>query len=175
MKSKLFLSCAAALLVSVLAGTNLCAQSDQPSLADIARQKSGVKAKRVVTNDQIPPSAEANNPPASPRNVSGSSDKSATPAAGKDAASKSQAPPDPQTRVQKLTAENTDLVRVIAKLQEKIESTNDHSAITPLSEAVQHAKSALAANQAEIDKLNAAGATASQTTENAPAQQHSTK
>jgi hypothetical protein len=175
MKSKLFLSCAAVLLVSLLAGTNLCAQSDQPSLADVARQKSGVKARRVVTNDQIPPSAEANNPPASPRNGAGSADKPATPAAGKDAASKSQAPPDPQTRMQKLNAENTDLIRVIAKLQEKIESSDDHSAITALSEAVQHAKSALAANQAEIDKLNASGPAANQTTETAPAQQHSTK
>lgn len=145
------LSCAAALLVGLLGGTSLYAQSDQPSLAEIAKQKSGVRAKRVVTNDQIPPSPEANNPPAAAA-------KGAATPANKNAAAKPEAAPDPQLRVQQLTAENADLHKVIAKLQEKIDTASDKDIIPTLNEAVQHAKTALANNQAEIDKLNAGSA-----------------
>src|ERR1051325_11143172 len=116
------LTVSAALLACLLASSMALAQSEGPSLADVARQKSATKSKRVVTNDEIPPSPDADKPaetkkPAAP----------ATNAAEKEAAAKPQAAPE--ARLQQLTKENEDTLRVIGKLQEKIEATDDKKLI----------------------------------------------
>jgi hypothetical protein len=172
MKWKISLSCAASLLVCLLAGSAMWAQSDQPSLADVARQKSSAKSKRVVTNDEIPPSPEANNPP--PR--SGSSSASPTGSAPgakadpKKAAEKSAMSAEKQTRLQELMKEHDSLEKIIVQLQQQIDSSNDPSRIANLSDVVKHAKENLVANQAEIDKLKATGASGgTQATANPPA------
>ncbi len=170
MNRTLSLACAAICLLGY--GATLCAQSDQPSLADVARQKSAAHAKRVVTNDEIPPSPEANNPPSSPANPA-KTDKANAPAADKDAtardaAANPAAPSDPQARLQQLTQDNENLQRVIKKLQEKIDSTEDRGLIGTLGEVVMHAKAEIAANQAQIEKLKATGAAAGQTAGNPP-------
>ncbi|HEY6923325.1 MAG TPA: hypothetical protein VI653_07650, partial [Steroidobacteraceae bacterium] len=81
------------LLLSLLAAGAL-AQSNSPSLGDVARQKSSVKAKHVVTNDEIPPSPDADQPVAPPAGT-----KADVPAAGTDAAAKPQSVPDPKARI----------------------------------------------------------------------------
>ncbi|MGZ4832539.1 MAG: hypothetical protein ACXVZQ_06395, partial [Terriglobales bacterium] len=86
------------LLLSLVAASSL-AQSNSPSLGDVARQKSSVKAKHVVTNDEIPPSPEANLVPAPKTAAStGSGKAGATPAAKTDAP-KSDLPADKQTKM----------------------------------------------------------------------------
>jgi hypothetical protein len=152
----------AAVVMGVLAAPCLWAQSDPPSLADVARQKSAAKAKRVVTNDEIPPSPEANNLPASNAAASGASGKTgAAPAANKDAA-KSGAPADKQTKMQELMKDHDDLQKVVKQLQDKIAATNDSSLIATLGPVLQHAKDALAKNESEMDKLKAGVAAGSQ-------------
>lgn len=146
----------------VLAAPCLWAQSDQPSLADVARQKSAAKAKRVVTNDEIPPSPEANNVPASNTAASGASGKTgAAPAAKKDTP-KSDLPADKQTRLQELTKESDSLRVIINQMQDKIADSNDPGRIGTLSEVLQHAKDALAKDEAEIDQLKAGSAAVGQ-------------
>jgi len=145
----------------VLAAPSLWAQSDQPSLADVAKQKSATKAKRVVTNDEIPPIPEANLVAASSATASGSGKAGAAPAAKKDAA-KSDLPADKQTKLQELTKESDSLHKIIKQMEDKIAASNDPGRISTLSEVVQHAKDALAEDQSEIDKLKAGGAASSQ-------------
>ena len=134
----------------------LCAQSDQPSLADVAKQKSATKAKRVVTNEEIPPSPEANVVPVS---KTGAADASTAPK--KDAA-KSDLPADKQTKLQELMEESDGLQKIIKQMDEKIAASNDPGRISTLSEVVLHAKAALAEDQSEIGKLKAGGAAGSQ-------------
>ena len=121
------------------------AQSDQPSLADVARQKSTAKARRVVTNDEIPPNQEASNPSLS----SSAGEKSAMLA-------------EKLTTQQQLMAERDSLEKIIKQMQEKIDASNDPNRVATLSEVVKHAKEALAENQQEIDKLKASGAASGQ-------------
>ena len=161
MKRNLFLWCAAVVLC-VLVAPGLWAQSDQPSLADVAKQKSATKAKRVVTNDEIPPSPEANLVAAPGTTAAGASGKAgAAPAPNKDAA-KADLPADKQTRLQELMKESDSLQKIIKQMQDKVDASDDPGRISTLSEVVKHAKDALAENQAEIDKLKAGGAAASQ-------------
>jgi len=164
MKRKNSLPYAAALLVCLLAGSVMWAQSDQPSLADVARQKSATKAKRVVTNDEIPPSPEANNPPPS-SGASTSSAKGSAPGAKADAKKPAEKPAmsaEKQTKLQELMQEHDNILKVIAQLQQLIDSASDQNRIVTLSPMLEHAKDSLAENQAEIDKLKAGGAAASQ-------------
>jgi hypothetical protein len=157
----LSLWCAAAVLCALLV-PGLWAQSDQPSLADVARQKSATKAKRVVTNDEIPPSPEANLVAAPGTTAAaGSAKAGALPTAKKDAA-KSDLPADKQTKIVELMKENDALQKVVKQMQEKVAATTDPSRVDTLSQVLQHAKDALAENQAEIDKLKAGGAAGSQ-------------
>ena len=161
MKRSLSLWCAA-VVMCVLVAPCLWAQSDQPSLADVAKQKSATKAKRVVTNDEIPPSPEANLVAASDTTAAGASGNAgAAPAANKDAA-KSDLPADKQTKMQELTKDHEDLQKVIKQLQDKLAATTDSGLIDTLSPVLQHAKDALAKNEAEMDKLKAGGAAPSQ-------------
>jgi hypothetical protein len=155
--------CCAVAVMCVLAAPCLWAQSDQPSLADVAKQKSATKAKRVVTNDEIPPSPEANL-------VAASSTPAAdvAPPAKKDAA-KPDLPADKQAKLQELTKESDSLHKIIKQMQDKIASTDDSSRITNFSAVLEHAKVALAENQAEIDKLKAGGAAAGQPDASQPA------
>jgi hypothetical protein len=168
MNRNLLLWCAAVVTCG-LAAPCLWAQSDQSSLADVARHKSAAKAKRVVTNDEIPPSPEAYLVPASATSAAGGSAKAdALPSGNKDAA-KSDLPADRQTRLQELTKESDTLQRIIKQMQAKIDATDDPGRISTLSEVEKHAKEALAQNQAEIDKLKASGAAASQAGASQPA------
>ncbi len=57
----------------------ISAQSDQPSLADVARRKSAHKAKVVITNDDIPPVAGASTQPPSSVNATGEAAASGSP------------------------------------------------------------------------------------------------
>jgi hypothetical protein len=151
----------AAVVMFVLAAPCLWSQSDQPSLADVARQKSAAKAKRVVTNDEIPPSPEANLAPApGPTAAGGSGKAGAAPAAKKEAA-KPDVPADKQSRMQELTKDHEDLLKVIKQLQDKLAANTDTSLADTLNPVLQHAKDALAKNEAEMDKLKAGGAAAS--------------
>lgn len=164
------LPCAAALLICLFAGSVAWGQSDQPSLADVAKQKSTAKAKKVVTNDEIPPSPDANNPPPS----SGASTSSATgsaPGAKADAKKPAEKPAmsaEKQTKLQELMQEHDNILKVIAQLQQQIDSTNDQNRVIALSPMLQHARDSLAENQAEIDKLKASGG-GSQATAKPPA------
>ena len=138
------------------------AQSDQPSLVAVAQQRSASKAKRVVTNDEIPPSPEANNPPA----------PVATPASpkkgpGKDG-DKSAKSAEKPTALQQLMAEHDSLEKIIKQMQEKIDASNDRDRTASLSEVMLEAKQALAENQQKIDKLKASEA-ASGSSDVAPA------
>lgn len=142
-----------ALLLGSLAGATLLGQSNEPSLADAARQKSAAKAKRVVTNDQIPPSPDANKPvtPAATKtDEKGPAPDAATPGSKL----------DPQARLQQLTKENDELKNVMALLQSKIEASDDKTLIQTLGESVQHAKERIAKNDGEIAALKAGGASA---------------
>lgn len=157
----LSLSCTV-IIVWLVATLGVCAQSDQPSLADVARQRSATRAKRVVTNDEIPPSPEANLVAAAATPAAGGSGKpGAAPAAKKDAA-KADLPAEKQTKMQELMKDHEDLQKVIKQLQDKIAATADPSLIDTLSPVLQHAKDALAKNEAEMDKLKAGGAAGSQ-------------
>ncbi len=160
MNRKLSLWCAA-VVMCVLVAPGLWAQSDQLSLADVAKQKSATKAKRVVTNDEIPPSPEANLVPASNTTAAGGGKAGSTPADKKDGA-KSDLPADKPTKLQELMAESDSLQKIIKQMEDKIDASNDPVRISTLSEVVQHAKAALAENQSEIDKLKAGGAAGSQ-------------
>ena len=142
----------AALVMCVLVAPSLWAQTDQPSLADVARRKSATKAKRVVTNDEIPPSPEASLVAASSTPAAG-----VAPPAKKDAA-KSDLPADKQTKMQELMKEHEDLQKVIKQLEDKLATTTDASLVDTLSPVLVHAKDALAKNQSEIDKLKAGAA-----------------
>ena len=157
MKRNLSLSCTV-IILCLLVTPWVWAQADQPSLAEVARQKSETKAKRVVTNDEIPPSPEANLVAALGTTAAGGSSKvGAVPTAKKDAA-KSDLPADKQTKLQELMAERDTLQRAIKQMQEKIEASNDPGRISTLSEVVKHAKDALAENQSEIEKLKTGAA-----------------
>lgn len=151
----------AAVAMCVLITPCLWAQSDQPSLADVAKQKSAAKAKRVVTNDEIPPSPEANLVPASNTTAAGGSGKAGAAPAAKTDAPKSDLPADKETKMQELTKDHEDLQKVIKQLQDKIAASADPSLIDTLSPVLQHAKDALAKNEAEMDKLKAGGAAGS--------------
>ena len=105
MKRTTVLVYAAASLFCWLAGAMMWAQSDQPSLADVARQKSTAKARRVVTNDEIPPNQEASNPSLS----SSAGEKSAMLA-------------EKLTTQQQLMAERDSLEKIIKQMQEKIDA-----------------------------------------------------
>ena len=159
MKQNLCLACAAVLLMCC--AITLCAQSDQPSLADIARQKSAHKAKRVVTNEEIPPSPEADNSASSKASGAGGSGKADSSGDKRESTPKSPAPLNPETQIQQLMTENDNLQKITKKLQDKIEASADRGRIATLSEVVQHAKSEIAANQAKIDKLKSAAAATS--------------
>jgi hypothetical protein len=161
MKRNLTLWCAA-VVMCVLVAPCLWAQSDQPSLADVARQKSATKAKRVVTNDEIPPSPEANLVPAPGTAAAGGSGKADAAPAGKKDSAKSDLPADKQTKMQELMKDHEDLQKVIKQLQDKIAATTDSSLIDTLGPVLAHAKDALVKNEAEMDKLKAGGAEASQ-------------
>jgi chromosome segregation ATPase len=170
------LLCAAVLLGLTAGAVMVGAQSDQPSLADVAKQKSAAKARRVVTNDEIPPSPEANNPPASSAAPAASSAGNA-PGAKADA-KKADAKKDgdnagmsaeKQTKLEALMKEVDSLQTIVKTLQDQIDATNDKNRIATLSPVLQHAKEALAANQAEIDKAKAGGAAGSQSGATQPA------
>lgn len=133
------------------------AQSNQPSLADVARRKPVRKAKIVVTNDDIPPVPEPSKPPASAPNgtdetaASGSAAPSQAPAAGK-----AQLPPDKQAKLQELLNERANLEAVIKHLEKIMAERTDEPARTNLDNTLQHAKQGLDQKQKEIDQLRAA-------------------
>jgi DNA-binding transcriptional MerR regulator len=159
-----------ALLICWLVGTLAWAQSDQPSLADIARQKSTAKARRVVTNDEIPPSPEADNPPpSSSAAVSASAASPGTKPGAPNDAAKVATSSETTTRLQVLMKERESLEKIIKQLQEKIDASDDQNRITTLNEALKHAKEALEENQKEIDKLKSNGAAAGQSGDSEPA------
>ncbi|MGZ4823188.1 MAG: hypothetical protein ACXVZT_01150 [Terriglobales bacterium] len=151
------------LLLSLVAGSAL-AQSNSPSLGDVARQKSSVKAKHVVTNDEIPPSPDADKPVASPAGGT----KADVPATGTDAAAKPQSAPDPKARIAQLTKDNEETRRVIATLEAKIEASDDKKLIPALVEIVETRKRVMAQNEAEIEKLKAGGVPAAANAGNSP-------
>lgn len=165
MKRESVLRCAWALLFCLLAVAVAWAQSEkQPSLADVARQKPGAKAKRVITNDEIPPSPEANN--TAPAAASAGSAANASAPGGKAEDGKEgkkeqgQAPtsPEKQTKLQALMKEHQSLETILAQLQQQIQGTDNDNVISTLSGMIQNTKEQLAANQEEIDKLKAGGA-----------------
>jgi hypothetical protein len=178
MKRKLLLSCAAALLLFLLPGIAMWAQSqDQPSLGDVARQKSAAKAKRVVTNDEIPPSPEADKPPSSPAaepSATGAAAKPGTTPAAKQDGAKSDSAPEKQTRLQELMTDRERLQKILKKMQDQVAETNDEQRKATLGEVVRDAQEALDANQKEIDHLRASGPAAENTpAANPPAADHS--
>jgi hypothetical protein len=164
MNRKHVLRCVAALLL-LLPGPAIWAQSqDQPSLGDVARQKRAVKARRVVTNDEIPPSPEANNPPASSSaagtSALGPAAKPGTTPAAKPDGNKSDSAPDKQTKLQELMTDREHLQNALKKMQDTVAETDDQQRRATLGQVVKHAQEALEANQKEIDKLRASGAAA---------------
>ncbi len=142
----------AALITVVLAGTMVVAQTNEPSLGDVARQKSVAKAKRVVTNEEIPPSPEADKPPESAKAIS------KTPAANDDD-QKAKPATDPQARLVELTKDNQDLQKVVTQVQSKNEASEDPEIKKTLAETLQHVKTLMEQNNAEIAKLKEAGFT----------------
>jgi hypothetical protein len=157
MKRNLSLPCTV-IIVCLLATPRVWAQSDQPSLADVARQKSATKAKRVVTNDEIPPSPEANLVAAASTTAARGSGKAGAASAAEKDAAKSDLPADKQTKMQELMKEHEDLQKVIKQLEDKLATTTDANLVDTLSPVLVHAKDALAKNQSEIDKLKAGAA-----------------
>jgi hypothetical protein len=153
-------------IACLLATPLVWAQSDQPSLADVARQKSAAKAKRVVTNDEIPPSPEANLVPPPKPAASAGSGKTGAPAAKTDAP-KSDLPADKQTKMQELVKDHEDLLKVVKQLQDKIAA--DPNLLDTLSPVLQHAKDALAKNEAEMERAKASAATTGQSGASQPA------
>jgi hypothetical protein len=153
----------AAALLGLLAGTTMMgAQSNEPSLGDVARKKSAAKARKVVTNDEIPPSPEANNPtPSAPAAWSAGAApdvKADTRKDGEQAATSAEK----QTRLQALMKEVDSLKTIVKTLQDQIDATNDENRIETLSQVLQHAKESLLQNQNEMDKLKAGAAGADQ-------------
>ena len=71
-------------------------------------------------------------------------------------------PADKQTKMQELMKDHDDLQKVVKQLQDKIAATNDSNLIVTLGLVLQHAKDALAKNEAEMDKLKAGVAAGSQ-------------
>ncbi|MGI9103789.1 MAG: hypothetical protein ACR2IF_15220 [Terriglobales bacterium] len=140
------------------------AQSDQPSLGDIARQKAKSKAKKVVTNDEIPPSALANAPAPAPTGATaspagGPANTSVGPAAGKPGDAKTDPKEqEKQSKLDNLQKERDSLDKVIAQLQKQIDETNEENRKATFREVIEHAKQEQARAQADIDKLKAGGA-----------------
>jgi hypothetical protein len=159
------------LLLCTGLGSAAWAQSDQPSLADVARRKPAAKAKVVVTNDQIPPSPEANNPPASSSGSATAAASKPAPDTSKPNSGKPQVAPENQAKLQQLETDRAQLQQVIKHLEEKIAASDDEHAKTTLSGVLQHAKEALDEDQKQIDKLKAAvpGAAADKPAEKPPA------
>jgi peptidoglycan hydrolase CwlO-like protein len=159
MKRKHLLSCAAALLVFLLPGITLWAQSqDQPSLGDVARKKSAARARRVVTNDEIPPSPDADKP-ISPSAGALAARAAVNPdaAAQKNIPAKFDSAPQKQIRLQELISDRDHLQKVLKKMQDKVAETNDEQRKKTLGEVIQHTKDALEENQKEIDEVRAGG------------------
>lgn len=164
----------AALLMFVVVASASWAQSDQqpasdqPSLGEIARQKSKAKAKKVVTNDEIPPSPEADKPVGTPASSSGAAAAGAAAgpagapgaATDKDAAAKPGAQKETLSKIDQLKKENESLEKIIKQLQARIAETNDEDRKRNFGDVIKHAQENMAANDAEIAKLKAAGAAA---------------
>ncbi|MBZ5568309.1 MAG: hypothetical protein LAN64_10730 [Acidobacteriia bacterium] len=156
------LVCAVASLFCWFAGAMMWAQSVQPSLPDVARQKPTAKATRVVTNDEIPPSPLADNPATSSSAASAAAAGSGTkPAVHKDA-DKGTASAEKPTKLQELMNENESLEKIIKQMQEKIDATNDQDRIAALSDVMKHTMELLAENRQEIDALKASDAASGQ-------------
>lgn len=135
----------AAFITLLLAGTMVVAQAQkEPSLGEIARQKPAVKAKRVVTNEEIPPSPEADKPAAAKSESTGANGPKAA---------------DPQARLQELTKNNQELQKILDQVQLKIAGTQDAAVIKTLVDTIEHVKKLMEQNDAEIAKLKAAGVT----------------
>ncbi len=152
---------AAVLLVLIASGV-IWGQSDQPSLADVAKHKPAAKAKHVVTNDEIPPSPEAESTPAPSAAGPGSASAASSPADAKAADTKkpdkAKLPPEKQTRLQELEKDHDSLQKIIKQLQDEVASSNDQNRIVTLNGVIDHAKQALAENEKETAKLKASGA-----------------
>jgi hypothetical protein len=114
-----------ALLIPVL----LVAQDSQPSLADVVRQKSSTKAKKVITDEDMP---STSNPSPATAPASGSTSGSgASASASTDSAanSKSGAPggklADLQKQLDDINHDESLLNKKLEQLQQKIEIATD--------------------------------------------------
>ena len=158
---------ASALLFCLLASTAVWAQAgDQHSLGDVARQKSSAKARRVITNDEIPPSPEANNVP-SPTNSASKGEnakgenakaENAPEPSGANQAEPKNSESSEQADLQQFTVELARLRKIIKDLEGKIAATTDAQRKATLSEVLQHAKDSLQEIERQTDKLKAAPA-----------------
>jgi hypothetical protein len=147
---------AAALLFWLLAGNSIWAQSqDQTPLGDVARHKPAVKAKRVVTNDEVPPSSEANNVPSPTSSTPKEPDSAVAPAGADLPASKNANPSGQQAKLQKLTADNERLLKVVKDLEARIADTPDQQRKATLTEVLQHVRQQMFENQKEMARLRA--------------------
>jgi hypothetical protein len=168
MKRQTALPVATALLFCLLASTAMWGQAVvQHSLGDVARQKSSVKARRVITNDEIPPSPEANKVP-SPTSSTSKPEEAPAPS-GADQPEPKNSESSEQADLQQFTIELARLRKIIKDLEGKIAATTDPQRKATLGEVVQHAKDSLRENERQIDKLTAGDAAANPPAANSPA------
>jgi hypothetical protein len=142
----------AAALFCALAGSSMWAQSNQPSLAEVARRKPPHKAKVVITNDDIPPSREANSMPAS-TTAGTAAESSPAQEHPKDNAVASKLPPEKESKLQELLTERGNLEAVVKHLEDSLAEKKDLQAMDTLNEVLLHAKQELHDKQKQIDNL----------------------
>jgi predicted RNase H-like nuclease (RuvC/YqgF family) len=103
------------LIFAWLSAAGVAAQQNQPSLADIAKEKPKHKAVRVITNDDIPPSPEADSTPTSASGTASASDQ------GTEDQTASDKKPVPATNVKGDSAE-------VQAIQKELDTLNQNLA-----------------------------------------------
>jgi uncharacterized coiled-coil protein SlyX len=149
------------LVVVMIAASLGYAQSEAP-LGDVARQKSTTKkAKRVVTDEDLPSTSAPDIP--APSSSSSSAGKSEEGAAAADAA-ESSASSEPQTPQQKLAELESTAVKVkryesqlrkhLAELAEKLNDEPSEFRRNMYSEAIERQQGTLAAYKKQLSQLD---------------------
>ncbi len=147
-------------LLSVGAGLT---QEEQRPLGDVARQnKPAAKARKVITNDEIP-SVQVPDTPSAPA-ASGESAKSAPDQAAQGKADKAKpkaelSPKDKekQDRIEALKKDRESLLKIQKQMQDKLANETLDNRREVWSSMLQHANEQLEQNQKELDQVQKPG------------------